>query len=280
MDLEQRVQALEQELEILKNQIQSILLDVQEQVLSNTYPGLHSGEKANGGNNTPPPPPAPRPEPEGYARPQAPVRKMSANSDYDMDDQMPSRPMDRPMQTSTFEPEYRQDFQPDYQQDQRHNWQKMGELEEWAINKIESVGVQDTADLIRAYTVKGRMTPEERDALLDFLALHVTNYPDAPTQPTRPASFDVAARARQDARATKAAAPANKSHAASSKPMKTVHAEPEHDKPASKSGRANGKRNAKVQPKDTNAESSVVLRLIAGVQNAGAGVKWRKNDDG
>ena len=61
MELEQRVQALEQEIEILKNQIQVTLLEIQEQVLNNTYPELRE--------STPRPAPAPQravlmPEPE------------------------------------------------------------------------------------------------------------------------------------------------------------------------------------------------------------------------
>lgn len=42
MNLEQRVQALEQELQILKHQIQATLLDIREQLLNNTYPELRA----------------------------------------------------------------------------------------------------------------------------------------------------------------------------------------------------------------------------------------------
>jgi hypothetical protein len=64
MDLEQRVQALEQELQILKNQIQATLLDIREQVLNNTYPALRAEDTtvANNGSTLPlPSVPAPRP---------------------------------------------------------------------------------------------------------------------------------------------------------------------------------------------------------------------------
>jgi hypothetical protein len=52
VDLEHRVKVLEQELEILKNQIQATLLDVQEQVLSSYHPALradHASEMARPG---------------------------------------------------------------------------------------------------------------------------------------------------------------------------------------------------------------------------------------
>jgi hypothetical protein len=42
MDLEHRVKALEEELDILKNQIQATLFEIQEQILSNAYPELRA----------------------------------------------------------------------------------------------------------------------------------------------------------------------------------------------------------------------------------------------
>ena len=42
MQLQHRIKILEQELEILKNQIQKSLLDIQEQLLANTYPALRA----------------------------------------------------------------------------------------------------------------------------------------------------------------------------------------------------------------------------------------------
>jgi hypothetical protein len=43
VDLEHRVKVLEQELEILKNQVQATLLDIQEQLLSSYHPALRAG---------------------------------------------------------------------------------------------------------------------------------------------------------------------------------------------------------------------------------------------
>lgn len=70
MDLEKRVEQLEQELEILKNQIQTTLLAIQEHVLSNTYPALRAPERGMGSapaevvpshtEEPTPPPPSPR----------------------------------------------------------------------------------------------------------------------------------------------------------------------------------------------------------------------------
>src|SRR5450432_2809169 len=44
MDMEQRVKILEQELEILKGQIQATLLEIQEHILTNAYPALRAEE--------------------------------------------------------------------------------------------------------------------------------------------------------------------------------------------------------------------------------------------
>ncbi len=48
MNLEQRVTALEQELQILKNQVQATLLDIREQLLNNTYPSLQEENSTPG----------------------------------------------------------------------------------------------------------------------------------------------------------------------------------------------------------------------------------------
>ena len=44
MELEHRVEKLEEELKVLKNQIQNTLLDIQEQIVSHNYPYLRSNE--------------------------------------------------------------------------------------------------------------------------------------------------------------------------------------------------------------------------------------------
>jgi hypothetical protein len=55
MNLEQRVQALELEVQVLKNQIQATLLDIREQLLNGTYPALR------GEDSSPEPSAAPSP---------------------------------------------------------------------------------------------------------------------------------------------------------------------------------------------------------------------------
>ena len=45
MDLEQRMAKMEEEIHILKNQIQSTLLDIEEQIMNHYYPSLRSGDE-------------------------------------------------------------------------------------------------------------------------------------------------------------------------------------------------------------------------------------------
>lgn len=47
MNLEQRIDALEQELQVLKNQIQATLLDMQEFMLTNSFPALRADEQSS-----------------------------------------------------------------------------------------------------------------------------------------------------------------------------------------------------------------------------------------
>ncbi len=69
MDLEERVTLLEQEVQILKNQIQATLLDIQEHLLTNAYPSLRAEGDA----------PAPGPAP-------APVKTIAARADDPADE--------------------------------------------------------------------------------------------------------------------------------------------------------------------------------------------------
>lgn len=58
MDLEHRVQMLEEEVQILKNQIQATLLDIQEHLLTNKYPALRADSAAVPEISSPPAKPA------------------------------------------------------------------------------------------------------------------------------------------------------------------------------------------------------------------------------
>lgn len=270
-DLEQRVQALEQELQILKNQIQVILLDIQEQVLSNTYPSLRAGD-----NHPPAAPPSSRPRPDAEDSPRASsvVRSMSFDDMGDEEDDQPVVPQPRPAAKPA-------------KRNNASQLQAISELEDWAAKKIEMIGAQDTMELINTYAAKGRFSPEEADALMDFVSLHPSLHNEMPTQPTPPnRPFELAARPPQNARAQSvSAAPAR----AEQPSVPVPEAKPQ--KPSKKSGKAAPVQQTQeptppapasdakpVEEPKKQESKNVVLRLIAGVQNAGAGVRWGKHD--
>jgi hypothetical protein len=260
MDLESRVQALEQELEILKNQIQATLLEIQEQVLANTYPSLR------GEDNNPPANNAPHNQPERPLIQQVmpvqtlpiqavvdsnPVRKFSAVEEqpyHPPQSAQPDQPRVRPTRQGT-------------------GFNSVAELEGWATQKIEQMGIERTVELIFAYSQTGQFTPDMQDTLLDFVSLYRNN--DAPTEPHRPAFVD------QLQQQPVVPQP---------KPVPPANNRPKVAKPAPapKPAPVKAAKPAKAaKPEKSKAEQapqSTVLRLIAGVQNAGAGVRWRKGN--
>ncbi|MBI5958727.1 MAG: hypothetical protein HY866_08330 [Chloroflexi bacterium] len=97
MNLEQRVQALELELQILKNQVQATLLDIREQLLNNTYPALQAENPAPVQSPAPAPvPPTPQPvRPPDSAKPDAPVSQVRQVSLKDIQTDDDDEPQDR-----------------------------------------------------------------------------------------------------------------------------------------------------------------------------------------
>ena len=77
MDLEHRVLMLEQEMQILKGQIQATLLEIQEQVLTNTYPALRAEDLSQ----TAPTVPAPSKVPASSGYSQAKLETLVENDD-------------------------------------------------------------------------------------------------------------------------------------------------------------------------------------------------------
>lgn len=150
MDAEQRIAALEQELEILKNQIQATLLTIQEQLLSQSYPALR-GET----------PVASKPtavfngmETETTEAPPATVKRVSLNpgtglsGERTVEETQPSK-----------------------------DWQLLTRMESWASQKIEKIGLKRTREMIRLYAQQGRITPQLESELLKFIAIYDTNEP-------------------------------------------------------------------------------------------------------
>jgi hypothetical protein len=251
MELEQRVKALEQEVEILKNQIQATLLDIREMLLTSAYPSLRAGDAEK---QTEPKRPARAAQPaqgpsQGETPDEAPiVRKVAldnaqaessatqaraagpvkavrqaAQPEEDEADESDHKPVvrkvslnDEQTPTTAYQnSKARSTFDPE-----------QANLEAWVRNKVEQVGVDRTWELIQLYTQKGHITSEIRDTLLQALAPYAEQ-----TEPERP------------------------------------------------------QRRVALPPTDEDEEPGdntqrMVLRLIAGVQNAGVGLARRKARNG
>jgi len=267
MESEQRIQALEQEVQILKTQIQSILLDIQTHLLTNAYPALRGHHTASSS-------PEDEEDDDEYDRaaPVVKVRKVSNHTEAPKKEKIlpPVIPAE-PMMAS------------------------LDEQQEWVLQNMQNLGVSRTRDLIKSYTEKRRFTPEVSDTLMRFTDMYAAAA-DAPTIPTRPAGMPTAP---VKVKAVTTAPPKQPTQPQVPQPLAVAEPEQRRNKPSPKAPAVPPKPAAPVvkqQPTSStqapaayennndNIEgdgehSSLVLRLIAGVQNAGAGVRWGKNKD-
>jgi hypothetical protein len=305
MNLEQRVEMLEQELQILKSQIHATLLDLQEHILTNSYPTLRSDGPTPVAPVVPSPPPSEAEtlpvsfQPGGPVRsvsvmPETPslpgdsgglpvVRKVSSLNDLQpdyvtqdrgngyasdpppvsqtIDDYPVQRPTHRDQAYSPAEGSSRrrtspqQPARPFLTDDQDElappliteaDWASLELLEEWTKKRVYELGVQRTRGLIRDYEQQGRFNAEIRDALLQLVTIieadEAPAYTSHPRLPANPKTNLPGERPTQPSRPRQLAEYC-------------------------------------VDPGDeADATQNLVLRLIAGVQNAGAGITRRKKD--
>ncbi len=278
MEAEQRIQALEQEVQILKTQIQSILLDIQTHLLTNAYPALRGHHTASSS-------PEEEDDDDEYDRaaPAAPapkVRKVSLNG-------APAKPERAMPPVAPAEP----------------MMASLDEQQSWVLENIQNAGVSRTRDLIQQYAQQRRFTPEVSDTLMRFTDMYAAAA-DEPTLPTRPSGMPVVPvnvrsvavppaqppKARTPQRATApmpVAQPPVVQTPAAPMPVEEPMKPPRRPTATTPKSAAPARPAVVQQQPSSNSEgvdqgddhSNVVLRLIAGVQNAGAGVRWGKNKD-
>lgn len=244
MDLERRVQVLEQEVEILKNQVQETLLDIQEKVLTQTYPSLraednvtsnHQDEWSGG-----------RQRQEDYANNDIPVRQVHANQIQAKPPESISQPVNQHRQKvvslEAFSGGHRQNGANALQSDPVENvdWERLESLEQWTLNKIERIGVNKTYKLLKSYLEQGRIDRNTFDALVAVVKLYA--------KPKKKKSAQSSQKSAQR------------------KPTQQAQPRPRpQSKPAPPEEEGDGKHN-------------LILRLIAGVSNASVGMsKGKKN---
>jgi hypothetical protein len=303
MDLERRVEALEKELQVLKGQIQATLLDIQEQILTNAYPTLRAENAApepeRHATSAPNPitilaanpadtaRPGPREDEEDEASP-VNVRKVSLN---DFEDDAPDEPPAKSRKRGAAPAQPKPDL----------DLTTLSRLEEWATEKLEHMGVARTKQLIRMYAEQGRFTPDVEATLLNFVSIYEETTvplatPGSRKRPARPAAPSNNAKASRRAAPQDEPEPAPRKKASASNAdnpaMKTIPAEPTPRKqgpsepPAARAVNTPNQAppdqasspNGAPGGDDDDDQASVVLKLIAGIHNAGAGVQWRKKD--
>lgn len=255
MNLEQRVQQLEQELEILKNQIQTTLLEIQDRMLTQTYPMLRTAE------DRPSAPAAPSVTPPVEPQLNTPRPPLVAVSDETSDGDVkvrrvnleelrreptpavqptpvvtqaapppPSRPSRKAQQAlSSIQPPVK-----------GVDWTTLADLETWVQDKLIQLGAKRTRELIEMYAEQERFTRKIEKALLKFIDHQEEQHHTVMNSKQRRTRT-----AEMDAVAVNAAVQPTPRAEAASEDLET---------------------------------RNVVLRLIAGVNNASANVKWtRKN---
>lgn len=270
MELEQRVQILEQELEILKSQIQATLLDIQEQLLTNAYPSLRADDATNdggySGGGDMPAPSAPRNDPHNEIKQESfsNVRRVT------FDDSGTAYETAAPPQQAQALPVAPRPAAPQpapRQAAMETGWSTLSELEAWASEKVKEIGTKRTRKLIEMHYRKGRFDDDAKEMLLGLISLYEeeprqNSEKRAPVVQTRPASPQPAPKQVRQKQPAPHPQPATQAKPA---PRPTVDSRP--TQPA---------RRKEADSAEEDSPHNLVLKLIAGVQNAGAGVTRRK----
>jgi hypothetical protein len=196
VNLEQRIQALEREVQLLKGQIQVTLLEIQEQLLKQAYPSLSGGDIAS--NSTVTVAAVPPTQANSTAMvPVTRVRQFTLNDDDGADSMgdIQVKPVainngnsngnGRRQRAGLIDPD-----DSEYGSAQRLSLNDSSnagrdwiELEQWVTQKVDKLGAQRTRNLIDLYTEQERLTRKERALLLEFLYVYVDD-PDR-TIPSR-----------------------------------------------------------------------------------------------
>ena len=206
MDNDARVQQLEQELQLLKAQIQSTLLDIQEQLLSNRYPALRLDEAKRPESDTDHGWKAPRPVPESLpemepvritavpsvvrlevppAAPTAPMTPVTPISPITPIAAVPSAgsttfvapvsPMTYAAPSAPAEPQAPRSQSlelPSRPMLTNEDWVALSRIAKWMTSKSAELGPQRMRALIKMYAQKQQLAPDVMENLLQFLALY------------------------------------------------------------------------------------------------------------
>ncbi len=188
MALEERVKAVEDEVNILKDQIRNTLLEIQEQILLHYYPDLRAQESSpldlaapvarrNGSSGKGSP--RNRPSFSGVQRVTLEEAQPTLVADPDQSAGEPlasgqtAKPLPAASATTHEEatapaPER---LSPPPQPNGSSNWASVTRLMEWADDSVERIGKERTAKAIEISTKGGYLAPGVKDTLLQLIAL-------------------------------------------------------------------------------------------------------------
>lgn len=204
MNLEQRVEDLEMEVQLLKGQIQTTLLEIQEMLLNRTYPVLRGEETPVAST------PASAPAHEAAPAPQAassPVQRISLAQveQDDAEEAMPELSVFR--KVNSYEeptpPPAPVAAAPKAPVLERENWEEAIvnpreasshdwiELENWVSQKVEKLGISRTRELINLYARQERFSTQECELLMQFVDIYDDSVPKPaamrhPAPPSKP----------------------------------------------------------------------------------------------
>ena len=158
MELEKRVLAFEYEIKILKNEIQRVLLDVQEEILIHYYPSLETEEDASSQGIMP--------------------FLESTHDSLEMTSEPPETPTPIVIKPTTLEAIRSQaatapspEEQGPPQRQAADSPAAILELSSWVSSSVETMGAERTSRLVETCSVRGLLDPDTKDVLLRLVSM-------------------------------------------------------------------------------------------------------------
>lgn len=221
MNLERRVKDLEQEVAILKGQIQETLLEIHDKLLTNQYADLRTADNRPGQRPMIQPPASQTPKFDQVPRnhEHAPNSKVVTLKDFVENATLPDADEEGDLDSDFASPV---------------DWDQLEKSEEWALRVAKRVGFQNTRELIQNMMADGQITEANGHALLKSLKLYARRVSDQ-------------RRAKREGQEPE--------HVANTMQKKSTAQDDDDD--------------------DENVNRNLILRLIAGVGNAGMRSKKR-----
>jgi hypothetical protein len=156
VELEQRVKALEYEMKIMKNEVQRMLLDIQEQILVHYYPSLRAAETVpSEGVVQALESIRSKQRVESQETPDVPIKKISLEELSEEQEENDALPAD----ASSAQPE------------EKTGQEIVVQLSGWVSGTAKKLGGERTCKLIQAYTSRGIISPDLESPLLRLVGL-------------------------------------------------------------------------------------------------------------